>query len=322
MGHIGSRVQLTYSHPMVIPRTTRATTLNIEPLTPLIGAELNGVDLATVDDTQLHEIHAALMQHLVVFFRDQDISPSQQAEFARRFGRTRTAQKASFEIRDDVPEMSVLINDEERPPNVNHYHADGIFRRSPEFGAMLYAVEVPPVGGDTIFVNMQAAYDGLSDELRHYVDNKLASNDFMKLHGSPAKARSWRGDNAAGMEAARRENPPVEHPMVRVHPVTGKRSLWLSESFTTHIVGVSSTESHGMLDTLFRHCSKPEYQCRFKWRKGSMAFWDNRGTMHYAVADYWPHRRLMHRITIETDRIGAPEVEGLGELKPMNMGNQ
>ena len=134
----------------------------IGPLTSTIGAEVIGSNIASVDDVQLRAIHAALMEHLVVFFRDQDVTPAQQAEFARRFGRARVAQRGAFEVTNDVPEMAVLINDQERPPNVNHYHADGIFRSKPEFAAMLYAVEVPRSGGDTIFVNMQAAYSGLS----------------------------------------------------------------------------------------------------------------------------------------------------------------
>lgn len=287
--------------------------LQVIPLTPTIGAEVHGIDLAaSPDDAALAEVHAALMQHHVVFFREQDITPLQQAEFARRFGRTRVAQKAAFDVLPDVPETAVLLNDRDAPPNVNHYHADGIFRRVPEFAAMLYAVEVPQSGGDTIFVNMQAAYEALSPELRAYLDRHQASNDFMKLHGSPAKARSWSGENAARMDAMRKKHPPVVHPMVRTHPVSGRRSLWISESFTTHIVGVPASESNGMLDMLFRHCALPEFQCRFHWRNGSMAFWDNRATMHYALADYWPERRLMHRITIETDAIGAPDFEGLG----------
>ena len=295
--------------------TARAhkSTLEVVPLTPGIGAELHGPDLAhELTDTDVRAIHAALVQHHVVFFRNQSLTPVQQASVARRFGRLRMAQKAAFDVIDGAPEIAVLLNDRERPPNVNHYHADGIFRAVPEFGAMLYGVDVPATGGDTIFVDMQAAYAGLSPELRAYVDGKQASNDFMKLHGSPAKARSWKGDNAERMERARKQNPPVVHPLVRYHPVSGVPSLWLSESFTTHIVDVSPAESNGMLDTLFRHCALPEYQCRFAWRNGSMAFWDNRATMHYAVADYWPEKRLMHRVTIETDDIGAPGVEGLG----------
>jgi taurine dioxygenase len=284
------------------------------PLTPIIGAEITGIDLgATLGDEPLREVHAALMKHKVVCFRDQQLSPVAQSAFAGRFGRLRIAQRAAFGVDDEAREVAVLTNDRKRPPNVNHYHADGIFRRVPEFAAMLYAIEVPSSGGDTIFVNMQAAYEALSPELRTYLAGKQASNDFMKLHGSPAKARSWKGDDdAQRMDAMRKQNPPVVHPMLRTHPVTGNVSLWISESFTTHIVGVPASESNGMLEMLFRHCTLPEFQCRFRWSPGMLMFWDNRTTLHYAVADYWPERRHMHRITIETDEIGAPGVEGLG----------
>ena len=288
-------------------------TLTCTPLTPIIGAEIEGVDLgAPPGDDELREIHAALMRHHVVCICGQTLSPVAQSALAGRFGRLRIAQRAAFDVNDEAPEIAVLLNDRERVPNVNHYHADGIFRRVPEFGAMLYAVEVPAAGGDTIFVNMQAAYEALSAEMRAYLRGKQAANDFMKLHGSPAKARSWSAENAARMDAMRRQNPPVEHPMLRTHPVTGRVSLWISESFTTHIVGVSAAESNGVLDMLFRHCALPEFQCRLRWSAGMLVFWDNRATMHYAVADYWPQRRLMHRVTIETDDLGAPGVEGLG----------
>ena len=288
-------------------------TQTITALTPIIGAEIAGITLnAPLTDDQVRNVHAALMQHKVVYFRGQSLSPVAQSAVARRFGRLRIAQRAAFGVSEEAPEIAILLNDRERPPNVNHYHADGIFRKVPEFGAMLYAVEVPSVGGDTIFVNMQAAYEALSVDMRAYLSSKRASNDFMKLHGSPAKARSWSADNAARMDAMRIQNPPVEHPMLRTHPVTAQVSLWISESFTTHIVGVPASESNGMLDMLFRHCALPEFQCRVRWAPGTLAFWDNRATMHYAVADFWPARRHMHRVTIETDDIGAPGVEGLG----------
>ncbi len=277
----------------------------VTPLTPAVGAAIGGIDIAAgVDDAALREVHAALMAHGAVFFRDQDITPVQQRDFAARFGRLRTAKRSAFLVEEGVPEMHVLINDRERPPNVNHYHSDGIFRAEPEFASILRAVECPETGGDTIFVGMQAAYAALSDEMKAYLEGKEAVHDFMKLHGSPKKARSWEGDNAERMEASRRANPPVAHPMVKTHPVTGAKSLYISESFTASVLGVGEDESRGLLDLLNRHCARPEFQCRFHWRPHSMALWDNRATMHYAVADYWPEKRLMNRVTIETDAIG------------------
>lgn len=284
---------------------TEYESISVTPVTPAAGAVI-GVDLGrALPQKAIDEIHQALMRHHVVFFRDQHIDAGQHAEFARRFGPLRMARRAAFDVLTDVPEMQVLINDESRPPNVNHYHSDGIFRSAPEFGSILRAVECPEAGGDTIFVSLVAAYEGLSDGMKAYIENLTAVNDFMKLHGSPAKARSWVGDNFARMDAMRRDNPPVEHPLVRTHPVTGRKHLYLSESFTTHIVGVSAEESLRVLDFLFRHVAQPEYQCRFAWRPGSMAFWDNRAALHYAVADYWPEKRMMHRVTIVEDALGA-----------------
>lgn len=287
-------------------------TITAVPVTTFVGAEISGVDLGTtLDDQVIADIHDVLMDRHVVFFRDQTITPQQHADFARRFGPLRKAQRAAFEVLDGVSEMQVLINDRERPPNVNHYHSDGIYRKNPEFGSILFGVDVPIAGGDTIFTSLTAAYDGLSDGMKEYLAGLSAINDFMKLHGSPAKARSWKGDNFARMDEMRQDNPPVEHPLVRRHPVTGRKHLYLSESFTTHIVGVELEESQRVLDFLFRHVAKPEYQCRFTWRRNSMAFWDNRAALHYAVADYWPAERRMNRVTIVTDEVGSSEITTL-----------
>jgi len=285
---------------------TTNQSVNVHPMTPCVGGLVEGVDLTRpLDAGVIAELHAALMRHHVLFFRDQPITPQQQADFAGRFGQLRKARRASFLVHEEVPSIHILVNDRERPPNVNHYHSDGIFRSEPEFASILRAVTSPASGGDTIFVSLYAAYDALSDGMKSYLEGLEAVNSFMKLHGSPKKARSWKGDNYGRMEAASRENPPVAHPLVRRHPVTGRKHLFLSESFTTHIVGIDEEESQRVLDFLFRHVSKPEFQCRFKWRENSVAFWDNRAALHYAVADYWPETRVMNRVTIVTDDIGS-----------------
>lgn len=295
---------------LILLGMTEYRKISVTPLTPAVGAEIAQIDIsAGVDDETIQDVHSALMAHGVVFFRDQDISAVEQRDFAARFGRLRQAKRSAFLVEDGVPEMHVLINDKDRPPNVNHYHSDGIFRTEPEFASILRAVECPQSGGDTIFVGMQAAYDALSDDLKNYLADKEAVNDFMKLHGSPKKARSWEGDNFERMDASRRANPPVAHPMVKTHPVTGRKSLYISESFTASVVGLGDDESNGLLNMLNRHCARPEFQCRFHWQPNSMALWDNRATMHYAVADYWPERRLMNRVTIETDEIGATRAD-------------
>ena len=288
--------------------------ISVTPLTLAVGAEIGQIDIAGgVDDETLREVHTALMDHGVVFFRGQDLTATQQCDFAGRFGRLRRAIRSAFLVEEGVPEMHVLLNDKDRPPNVNHFHSDGIFRAEPEFASILRAVECPQVGGDTIFVGMQAAYNALSKDLKTYLADKDAVNDFMKLHGSPKKAQSWEGDNFDRMDASRRANPPVSHPMVKSHPVTGRKSLYISESFTVSVIGLGDDESRGLLELLNRHCARPEFQCRFHWQPNSMALWDNRATMHYAVADYWPERRLMNRVTIETDEVGEMKAAAAAE---------
>ncbi|MEM7250496.1 MAG: TauD/TfdA family dioxygenase [Pseudomonadota bacterium] len=274
--------------------------VDIRPLSPHVGAEVFGIDLSSpLESSLVIRLHRALAHRHVLFFRDQNITPAEQVAFARHFGPLRTAQRASFGLVDGIPELSVLETDEAKPPNIDHYHPDGIFREHPEFASVLRAVEVPPLGGDTIFTSLTAAYDALSESMKGYVADKYAIHDFMRLHGSPRKARSWKGDAGKGMAKARDANPPVAHPLVRTHPVTGRKCLYLSEVFTTHIEGLPSIESDGLLRFLVQHACKPEFQYRFRWAPNSIAMWDNRASMHYAVADYWPARRLMHRLTIE-----------------------
>ena len=283
--------------------------IGVERASRNCGAFITGVDLcAPVSDEVVREVHAALMRHQVVFFRDQDVNPDQQAAFARRFGPLRKARRAAFETREDVPEISIIVNDRERPPYIDHYHADGMFRAEPEFASMLKAEQPPEIGGDTIFVSLPAAWRGLSDSMRATLEDKIAVYDFMRLHSTPEKARNWEGESRAGTIKTRDENPPVRHPLVPRHPVTGEHCLYFSESFTSAILGLTKYESEAMHALLTRHCAKPEFQYRLHWRKGTIALWDNRASLHYAVADYWPDTRIMHRLTIEKDLIGESQM--------------
>lgn len=277
--------------------------MQIRPVSLAVGAEITDIDLGRITDAEAKQVHDALMQFGVVFFRDQDITPKQQVDFAKRYGQVPVAQKASFGVAEDAPEISTLEYDRDRPPNVNHYHPDGLFREKPEFASVLYAKEVPELGGDTIFVSGYAAYEALSDRMKNYLNGVQAINDFMNLHSRPSKARSWQGDGGKGMAAAQQNNPPVTHPVVRTHPVTGKKSLYVCQSFTTYLADIPEREGRGVLEFLFEHLSLPEFQYRFQWRPGSIAFWDNRCTLHYAVADYWPAYRYMHRCSIRLDEV-------------------
>ena len=279
--------------------------ITVEPASRNCGAFVAGVDLTKpVTSAICREIHTALMRHQVVFFRDQDVTPVEQTRFARNFGPLRIKHRSAFELHDDTSEVSVIVNDREHPPYIDHYHADGMFRMEPEFASMLKAEAPPKMGGDTIFVSLKAAWNGLSDALRATLDDKIAVYDFMKLHSTPEKARNWTGPSRQGMIKSRDENPPVQHPLVPKHPVTGERCLYFSESFTAAILGLNKYESEAMHALLTRHCAKPEFQYRLQWRKGTIAMWDNLGSLHYAVADYWPDTRIMHRLTILKDEIG------------------
>lgn len=280
--------------------------IQVERASRNCGAFISGVDLKRpLEGGVAAEIHAALMRHQVVFFRDQDVTPVEQAAFARNFGSLRTARRSAFETREDSADVSVIVNDRERPPYIDHYHADGMFRAAPEFASVLKAEQPPELGGDTIFVSLTAAWNGLSDSLQALLRDKIGLYDFMRLHSTPEKARNWEGAGRDGMIKTRDENPPVKHPLVPKHPVTGERCLYFSESFTAAILDVSKYESEALHALLTRHCAKPEWQYRLAWRPGTVAFWDNRSSLHYAVADYWPDTRIMHRLTIEDDAIGA-----------------
>lgn len=246
-----------------------------------------------------------MMRHQVVFFRNQDVTPQEQVTFARNFGPIRIKHRSAFEIDESTPEVSIIVNDREHPPYIDHYHADGMFRAKPEFASLLKAKSPPDMGGDTIFVSLTAAWNGLSDAMRATLEDKIAVYDFMRLHSSPEKARNWTGPSREGMFKSRDENPPVQHPLVPIHPVTGERCLYFSESFTSTVLGLNKYESEAIHAMLARHCAKPEFQFRLQWRKGTVALWDNLASLHYAVADYWPDTRIMHRLTILEDAISA-----------------
>jgi taurine dioxygenase len=276
----------------------------LEPLGPTIGAEVSGVDLAgAVDDDLLAEIRRALLEWKVLFFRDQDITRAEQRAFAARWGPLEQHPFYGF-VHPDQSDADVvtLAKDAESGGAENEWHADITWHAEPSFGAVLRAVEVPPEGGDTLWADAGAAYDGLSSAVRERIDDLTAVHD-------------WRGTFGLAMppeaiEALTPQFPPAEHPVVRVHPETGRRTLFVNPIFTQHVVGLPSDESEALLATLFRQITRPEYQCRFAWTPGAVAFWDNRATQHYAASDYYPHRRVMDRISIAGDRPVGVAVAG------------
>lgn len=264
-----------------------------EPLSPTIGAEIAGLSIAEpLDEETFGEVHRALLEHKVIFFRDQDISPEQHVAFARRFGGLETHPFVPH--REGYPEVMVLKKNERIGGYENVWHSDVTWRMEPSLGSVLLAREVPAVGGDTLFCDMYSAYEGLDDALRDTLDGLQAVHDFTRTFAPIMSA-----EDLAKKQA---EYPPARHPVVRTHPETGRKGLYVNAAFTSHIVDMERAESDRLLALLYRQASIPEYQCRFRWRRHSVAFWDNRAAQHYAASDYYPSPRLMERVTVVGDK--------------------
>ena len=266
-------------------------------LSPCIGTEVHGLNLAQhLSDEVITAISDLLVQRKVVFFRDQDISIQAHVEFARRFG---DLEVHPFLGNDqDHPEVIHLINDADRPPYINIWHSDVTWREVPSLGSILRARELPEVGGDTLFANMEAAYEGLDAATKQQIEHLQAEHD---NEGFLANMKN-QGASDEAVAAKRLEFPAVTHPVVRTHPVSGKKSLYVNKAFTRRIVGLDEQESARLLEHLCHQAWIPDYQCRFRWQVNSLAFWDNRAAQHYAAADYWPLRRAMERVTIVGDK--------------------
>ncbi|GGO40510.1 taurine dioxygenase [Streptomyces lasiicapitis] len=269
------------------------THLDVVPQGRVIGAEIRGADLTRpLGPAVREELHRALLEWKVLFFRAAHLTSDQQRDFARNWGELETNPLLARGSADDVARFEKGGN--AAPTFENVWHADVTFRERPALGAVLQLREVPPVGGDTMWADMAAAYDNLPDAIKARVDDAVAVHDFI-----PGFARFYGPEQLAPLQD---EFPPVTHPVVRTHPETGRRMLFVNTSFTTHIVGMDRAESDRLLGFLVRQAHVPEYQVRWRWRAGDIAFWDNRATQHYAVDDYAPHRRVAERVAISGDR--------------------
>jgi taurine dioxygenase len=267
-------------------------------LTPTIGAVVEGIDLSQkLADEQIADVRAALLKHKVIFFEDQHITPVQHRDFAARFGELHT--HPLYPGVPEAPEMFILDNHASNPTDNDAWHTDVTFIQTPPLGAILYAKLLPPEGGDTCWANMQAAYEGLSKPLQRFLSELDAVHDFAR--GFPSRGTVAKEAGADKHAKALEEHPPVIHPVVRTHPETGRKALYVNVAHTARFVDMTDEESAGLLRFLFRHQVRPEFTCRFRWEVGSVAFWDNRCAQHNPINDYHGYRRVMHRITLAGD---------------------
>ena len=276
------------------------TQLKVRPLTAAIGGEISGVDLAQeLDAETVATIRQALLYHLVVFFRDQHMTPDDHLRFAQYFG---PVKRGVAERVGDLPGgLNVLDQVAPRDQGTDTWHSDHFFATEPPLGTILRAVQLPPVGGDTCFMSLYAAYDGLSPAMQAFLDPLTAVNTPERILARVRNFDIYRGDVRKDVP------PPMTHPVVRVHPETGRKALWVCGNFTTRINELDETESDALLSFLFAHINSPEFQCRFRWEEGSIAFWDNRAVQHCGIPDY-TERRVMHRTMIAGDQPVGPDL--------------
>ena len=270
-------------------------TIQAIPVSPALGAEIGGVDLSqSLGDDVIAEIRQAWLEYRVVFFRDQDITPEQHLAFARRFGDLATYPMVKG--LDDYPEIAPVIKLEHQTVNFGGiWHSDTTYLPQPPMGAILVARELPPKGGDTLFANMVMAYEALPEAMKERLSGLIAINSSAKDH--VAKSREDRQKDMDDVP----EPLSAEHPAVRTHPETGLKSLYVNRGHTVGFKGMAEDESAPLLEELFEHQTRGEFTCRFQWRPGSIAFWDNRSAQHNPINDYHGHKRVMHRITLAGD---------------------
>ena len=271
--------------------------MEIHPVAGALGAEISGVDLARLDDATVVAIRHAWLEHLVVFFRDQDLTPAQFLGFAQRFGEP--IEYPFVKGLDDYPKIIPVLKLAHETVNFGGiWHSDTAYLDAPPMASMLIAREVPPAGGDTEFANMYLAYETLSDGMKRLLEGLLAINS--SAAADVSRTREDRIKDSARADA--KKEYVASHPIVRVHPETGRKALYVNSAHTIGFEGMTREESAPLLHYLFRHQVRPDFTCRFRWRSGSIALWDNRCAQHNAINDYQGHRRLMHRITLAGDR--------------------
>lgn len=279
--------------------TSPTISLDLHPVSGVLGAEVRGIDLgAPLDDDTVAAIRAAFVEHHVLVFRGQELSPDQQIAFGHRFGELDTHPFVDGNA--DHPEIvDVITVADDRTNFGGGWHTDVTFLEEPDLGSILYAVDLPPAGGDTLFADQHAAYEALSPTMRAMLDGLTATHT-----AGPQYAEGGLSTLSKEMQTknAHLAASTVEHPVVRTHPETGRRGLYVNRAFTTRINGLHRAESAALLDFLCDHATSERFTCRVRWEPGTLTMWDNRSVQHYALHDYAGHRRHMRRITVKGDR--------------------
>jgi taurine dioxygenase len=272
--------------------------LHIDRAAGAIGAYVRDVSLAdaAASSDLFQALREALLEHQVLFLRDQDVTPVQYQAFARRFGQVEG--HPAYATVPEAPDVQILESTAEAPSKIEVWHTDMTFRPAPPAITLLHGQIIPSFGGDTLWASIGAAYEGLSEPMRRLVDGLEAVHDFR--HGfQESLAEPGGAERLAGAIA---ENPPITHPLIVTHPETGRKVIYVNALFTTHIVGLTKAESRTLLEFLFRHIVTDEYTVRLSWEPKTVAIWDNRATQHKPVNDFFPQHRKMHRVTIAGDR--------------------
>lgn len=278
----------------------KSNSIEVRPVAGALGAEIHGIDLAdSPSDEQFGTVRRAFLDHQVIFFRDQALDPDSHKELGRRFGELNV--HGYYKSLPGHPEILPVLKEPEATENIGGvWHSDVTYLPEPALGSILYALEVPAAGGDTMFASQYHAYEALSDGMKEMLEGLRAihSSDLFTNKARRDAANATRTTKLAEID----ETVESSHPVVRTHPETGRKCLFVNGAFTRRIDGWTVEESRPLLDFLYRQAARPEFTCRFRWRQGSIAFWDNRCTQHYALNDYQGYRRTMHRVTLEGDR--------------------
>jgi taurine dioxygenase len=272
--------------------------IEVTRVTRRLGAVVTGMDISQeLPQSAIDRLTELMVEHKVLFFRAQPVTPQSQRDFAARFGSLHV--HPIYPVLPDLPEILLLDNHEAFLPDNDNWHTDVTFSKTPPLAGILAAKRIPPVGGDTLWSDCTAAYETLSEPVRRLLDGLTAQHSVAKSF----PPERWQNDPAfkERYERAVAKHPPVDHPVVRTHPVSRRKGLFVNDGFTTHINELKPRESETLLRFLYAHMSQQEFTIRWRWKVDDVAFWDNRNTQHYAIADYLPDRRTMHRATVSGD---------------------